>query len=94
MNIPGFTAASSLEPTIGSYRGTAGFGGSGMSELSMQQFRGLLGAGRIGTPLTCCSAAGHFCQTRLVFPFERCKCSHGFDGEPLFICSPPVLSRG
>jgi hypothetical protein len=94
MNIPGFTAASSLDPTTGLYRGTAGFGGSGMGELSMQQFRSSFAGGLFGTPLTCCSADGHFCRTRRLPPFERCKCGHGFDGEPLFICSSPVLSRG
>jgi len=94
MNMPGFDAESSLGPTIGLFRGKAGFGGSSMGELFMQQFRSSFFGGRFGTPLTCCSADSHFCTTRTVSPFERCKCGHGFDGEPIFICSPPVLSRG
>ncbi len=94
MNIPGFNATSSLGPTIGLFRGKAGFGGSGMGVLSMQQFRSSLFDGRFGTPLRCCSADSHFCITRNVFPFERCKCGQDFDGAPIFICRPPVLSPG
>jgi hypothetical protein len=36
MNMPGFDAESWLGPTIGLFRGKAGFGGSGVGELSMQ----------------------------------------------------------
>jgi hypothetical protein len=94
VNIPGFTAESSLGPTKGIYRGKNGFGGSVMGQLSMQQLRGSFFGERVGTRLTCCSADFHFCTTRNVFPFERCKCGHDFDGFPIFICQPPVLSRG
>jgi len=94
MNVPGFDAQSSLGPTIGLFLGKAGFGGSGVGELSIQQFRSSFFGGRVGTPLTCCSADSHFCKTRNVFPFERCKCGQDFDGAPIFICRRPVLSPG
>jgi len=63
-----------------------------MGQLSLQQFRGSLFGGRVGTRLKCCSSDGGFCTTRNVFPFERCKCGQDFDGFPIFICNPPVLS--
>lgn len=94
MNIPRFTAESALGPTMGIYRGNVVSSRLGAGEVSMQQFRGSFFGGRFGTPLTCCSADSHFCITRTVFPFERCKCGQDFDGAPIFICRPPILSPG
>lgn len=94
MNIPGFNAESSLGPTIGIYAGKIGFGGSGRGEVSMQQFGGSFFDGLFGTPLRCCKADDGtrplFCRTRIVFPTERCRCGHDFDGFPIFLCSSPL----
>jgi len=96
MSIPGFNAESSLGPTMSTYRAKSRFSGSGPGEVSMQQFRSLLG-GRLGTTLTCCKADDGtrplFCRTRTVFPFEQCRCGHDFDGFPIFLCSS-VATRG
>lgn len=92
MNVPGFGAASSLGPSLRTYRRRAGGAGSSTGEVAMQQFRSPVLGGRFGTRLTCCSADGHFCRSRVVFPSEHCACAHGFDGEPIFNCSA-VLSR-
>ena len=92
MNMPGFDADLSLGPTIGIYGGNVVSSKLDVGGVSMQQFRGSFFGGRFGTPLMCCSADSHFCITRNVFPFERCKCGQDFDGAPIFICRPPVFS--
>lgn len=49
MKIPGFNAARSLSPTIGTYWGSALVAGLSKGEVSMQQFRSPFFRGRFGT---------------------------------------------
>lgn len=98
MNMPGFNAESSLDPTMGIYghiSGKVGFGGSCMSEVSMQQFDTSSFLGRFGVTMRCCgySTLLHrfVCTTRIVSPFEQCECDQNFIGHPVIICRPPVL---
>jgi hypothetical protein len=96
MNMPGFDAESSLGLTMGIYRGEAGFGGSGMGEVSMQQFDTSSFLGRFGVTMRCCGYSTWLhrfvCTTRIVSPLEQCECQQDFFGHPVIICRPPVLS--
>jgi len=64
--IPGFNGEASLSPTIGTYRGKAGFGGSGKGEvLPMQEFPASstlsrnLNLGFVGSTFTNFGFVGH-----------------------------------
>jgi hypothetical protein len=96
MNMPGFDAESSLGPTMGVYRGKAGFGGVGMGDVSMQQLGTASFLGGFGITRTCCgySTLLHrfVCTTRIVSPLEQCECRRDFFGHPVILCRPPVLS--
>ena len=95
MNMPGFYAEASLDPTMGIYRGKASFGRSGMGEVAMQQLGTSSFLGRFGLTMRCCGYAfgfGFVCTTRIVSPLEGCECMQNFFGYPVIICRPPVLS--
>jgi hypothetical protein len=87
--IPGFNGEASLSPNIGSYRGKAGFGGSGKSEV-MQAFSAFSSTAFQNT-LRCCSWFNGkiYCTTYRVPFFENCKC--GPFGFP--VCTPPVRTQ-
>lgn len=101
MNIPGFDAESSLVPSIGSYRATAGFGASGAVDgLSIQSAAMASAFGlRLGNvtlrPIRCCRWVPAYhrfvCTERLVSPFDQCTCNDGVFG-PVITCLPPILS--
>lgn len=97
MNVPGFNAESSLGSSMGVYQKKAAFGGSGTSEVSMQQFGTSPLLDRFGVQMRCCgySTLLHrfVCTTRMVSPLEHCSCQNDFFGHPLITCRPPILSR-
>ncbi len=87
MNIPGFDAELSLSQTGGIYRDMAGFGGSGMGEVSMQQLGSLF-----LTTFECCkydpSVNRVVCLKMLVSPFDNCSCLWAPGGGPRIDCRP------
>lgn len=97
MNIPGFNAEITLYPAQGSYHASMRFSGLSIGEVTMQQFSGPFSGGRFGKTLTCCKADDGtrplFCRTRVVLPFEQCRCGHDFDGFPIFLCSSTATPR-
>jgi hypothetical protein len=82
-NMPGFNGEASLSPTMGKYRGKAGFGGSGKAEV-LPSFWGYQNT------IRCCSwVGGHiYCNTFRVPIYENCKCKGGVP-----VCTPPVLQQ-
>jgi len=88
MSTPGFHAESSLGPALGTYRGNAGFGGSGAGAiLPMQGFsassaldRGALSGfqGLLWPIIRCCKyskfAGAVVCTQRRHSPLEQCRC--------------------
>ena len=100
MNMPGFTAESSLGSSIGSYRATAVFGASGAADgLSMQAspmaLTPSLGFGiDLFPPIRCCRFAPMLhrfvCAERRASPLEHCECFSGAFG-PIIICHPSVV---
>jgi hypothetical protein len=86
MNIPGFNAESSLGPTMGIYRGKAGFGRSGTGEvlpmqnilassiLSQSLNSGFLGPPRIKKIYCCDPAKDRNCKPYTVGAWEICGC--------------------
>jgi hypothetical protein len=93
-NIPGFNGEASLSPNIGTYRGTADFGGSGKGEilpmLDFSSAAGFAGLSIFRKTLICCSRVlGHiYCRPYQVPIFENCRCQNGFP-----LCTPPVLQQ-
>lgn len=92
MSIPGFSAESALEPTIGKYQSKAIFNRSNRAELSMQQFSAPFpGRGRFGLTMTCCDYVplhGLFCIEGYGSPIENCRCRRG----PIIDCRGPIVT--
>lgn len=88
--IPGFNGEASLSPTIGTYRGKAGFGGSGKAEVSPMQAFPAFFTTHFQNTLRCCSwFFGRLYCTTYQVPFGNCKCQNGFP-----VCTPPVRTQG
>ena len=98
MSLPQFSAAASLGPTTGIYRGTiAGGSVSAGDVLPMQEFPTTSAIGRFHWPTeTCCKYApclGRvFCTSRLYRPWEQCTCTSTCYG-PVFACSDIVATQ-
>ena len=87
MNLPGFTAESSLGPATGHYGGATISGSSTVGVLPMQ-FSNL---DSIFGIIRCCQFInGRFrCVTRRARPWENCRCIHTIGG-PFIKCGPLV----
>jgi hypothetical protein len=91
MNLPQFSAAASLGPTSGIYRGRIAGGSVGAGDvLPMQGFPTTSAIGRFHLPTErCCEYAPCLgwvvCTSRLQSPFEQCICKSTCYG-PVFLC--------
>lgn len=90
MNIPGFDAETSLDPTIDRYLRNAVFGSSQTGGISpTPAFFG--GSGRLGQVKKCCEWDPFWkrfmCSSKIVQPGQDCRCVGKF-----ILCRDPVLS--
>jgi len=87
MNLPGFTAESSLGPAMGHYAGAAISGTSGTRVVPTQLF---VAPGRWTREFECCRFifGKNLCVKKFVLPWENCRCGESFFGGPVIDCSP------
>lgn len=86
MNLPGFTAESSLGPAMGHYGGAmSGSSGAGVLPMQLSHLDSIFGE------IRCCQFInGRFrCVSRPRRPWENCRCVRTNFG-PFIICEPLV----
>jgi len=95
INMPGFTAENSLYVSSDGYPTKTNFGATGTAFGSFAQVTAAA-FGRFNNPfptIRCCSADRHYYASFHYRPGSKCSCSHGFDGEPILYCNPPVAHQ-
>lgn len=89
MNLPGFTAESSLGPAMGQYGGATMSGSSGAGVLPMQ--RGSLEIKPLQFQIFRCCQPGFGCVSQRRWPWERCRCIRSLTG-PIILCDGLTLA--